>query len=72
MTSRIVIDESPAKSSRHGKIPSERGLEALMEAVETEVVARVVRVVMVAEQGATVQAAAGEDGAGAGGIGPPG
>ena len=32
MTSRIVIDESPAKSSRHGKIPSERGLEALMEA----------------------------------------
>lgn len=32
MTSRIVIDESPAKTSRHGKIPSERGLEALMEA----------------------------------------
>ena len=32
MTSRIVIDGSPAKSSRHGKIPSERGLEALMEA----------------------------------------
>ena len=32
MTSRIVIDESPTKSSRHGKIPSERGLEALMEA----------------------------------------
>ena len=32
MTSRIVIDESPAKSSRHGKIPSERGLQALMEA----------------------------------------
>ncbi len=32
MTSRIVIDESPAKTSRHGKIPSERGLQALMEA----------------------------------------
>lgn len=32
MTSRIIIDESPPKSSRHGKIPSERGLEALMEA----------------------------------------
>jgi len=32
LTSRIVIDESPAKTSRHGKIPSERGLEALMEA----------------------------------------
>jgi len=32
LTSRIVIDESPAKTSRHGKIPSERGLQALMEA----------------------------------------
>ena len=32
MNSRIVIDDSPAKSSRHGKIPSERGLQALMEA----------------------------------------
>ena len=32
MTSRIVIDESPTKTSRHGKIPSERGLQALMEA----------------------------------------
>ena len=32
MNSRIVIDESPNKSSRHGKNPSERGLEALMEA----------------------------------------
>ena len=32
MTSRIVIDESPAKTSRHGKTPSERGLQALMEA----------------------------------------
>ena len=38
----------------------------------SEVVPRVARVVVVAEQGATVQAAAGEDGAGAGGIGPPG
>jgi len=32
LNSRIVIDDSPAKSSRHGKIPSERGLQALMEA----------------------------------------
>ena len=32
MTSRIVIDESPNKSGRHGKFPSERGLKALMEA----------------------------------------
>ena len=32
MNSRIVIDESPAKSSRHGNFPSERGLKALMEA----------------------------------------
>ena len=32
MNSRIVIDDSPAKSSRHGKIPSERGLQALMGA----------------------------------------
>ena len=32
MTSRIIIDKSPSKSSRHGKVPSERGLEALMEA----------------------------------------
>ena len=32
MNSRIVIDDSPAKSSRYGKIPSERGLQALMEA----------------------------------------
>ena len=32
MNSRIVLDESPAENSRHGKFPSERSLEGLMEA----------------------------------------
>ena len=32
MTSRIIIDKSPSKSSRHGKVPYERDLGALMEA----------------------------------------